>query len=560
MIITDLNNQTELVVDVNNISIRRKLGGEQTLQFTALNTDKNSAGYAIIQDESIVEGNNERFVIKNIIEGPYSKSVIAINSFFEAIHDYVLQTFPDGLYTIEEGLGLAFSTSDWSYVIQDNYPQRAKLTEFGNDNAVSMLNKVVNAFNSEYEIDSINKRVIIKRRVGVDTDYQIRYKTNIQNINRKIDSDGVKTQVQLFYNLDEFGNYNSSIVYQSPNFNKYPKAKVRAPIYSDVITTEEQAISTARLILKDTPDITVSVDFLSLQQLGYNGDEIQLGNGVYLIDERLNIDSLARITEIEEFYKIERGQLVKDNSRPDIVTISNVRKNIINNIIEQQQQQASTERTAVKQRTLYNGCNISPEEGFTTTAMNGVKTYQNSTEGLRITVDDVNQFFVDPINRQLTLDGRLLITNNQSPLFDGFLDENGGNLKIYDNIGNINVSIGSNSSLLDTTGGDITIYEDSGTPRARMFVRRGDNSGELNLYNGNSPLPKINLSSNVSNGNMILLYDDNDNIQTTLGVARGEIGGSRIITQLLLDAFNAEIRNYINDEIDYVLSQIPDGE
>ena len=68
--------------------------------------------------------------------------------------------------------------------------------------------------------------------------------------------------------------------------------------------------------------------------------------------------------------------------------------------------------------------------------------------------------------------------------------KNGGNLKIYDNVGNINVSIGSNSSLLDTTGGDITIYEDSGTPRARMFVRRGDNSGELNLYNSNSPLPK----------------------------------------------------------------------
>ena len=98
-------------------------------------------------------------------------------------------------------------------------------------------------------------------------------------------------------------------------------------------------------------------------------------------------------------------------------------KNIVNNIIEQQQQQASIERTAVKQRVLYNGCNISPEEGFTTTAENGVKTYQNSTEGLRITVDGVNQFFVDPINRQLTLDGRLLITNNQSPLFDGFLDE-----------------------------------------------------------------------------------------------------------------------------------------
>ena len=61
---------------------------------------------------------------------------------------------------------------------------------------------------------------------------------------------------------------------------------------------------------------------------------------------------------------------------------------------------------------------------------------------------------------------------------------------------------------------------------------------------------------------MILLYDDNDEVQTTLGIARGEIGGSRIITQLLLDTFNTEIRDYIDREIsdlrDYVDEEIDD--
>ena len=64
MIITDLNNQTEMIVDVNNISIRRKSGGEQTLQFNALNTNINGPGYVLIQDDSTVEGNNESFIIK----------------------------------------------------------------------------------------------------------------------------------------------------------------------------------------------------------------------------------------------------------------------------------------------------------------------------------------------------------------------------------------------------------------------------------------------------------------------------------------------------------------
>ena len=76
---------------------------------------------------------------------------------------------------------------------------KANLTEFGNDNLVSMLNKVVGAFNSEYEIDSVNRRIIIKRRIGVDTDYQIRYKNNIQNISRQINSENVKNSGSSFF-------------------------------------------------------------------------------------------------------------------------------------------------------------------------------------------------------------------------------------------------------------------------------------------------------------------------------------------------------------------------
>lgn len=571
MIIESLDGQIEILTDYSSISIDRQKNGEQVLQFTVYKTPDNEHSYNLVKSDSLLLISDESFVIKMVEEDHYSKSVVAINSFFECVDDYVEDIYPNGLYSIEDALQLAFSTSDWSYLIGDSYPQRAKLEEFGNDNAISMLNKILGAFNSEYEIDSPNKQIIVKRRIGVDTDYQIRNSYNITSINRTVDAKNVKTAVKVFYNMDEFGNYNSSVIYYSPNRNNYRKTKWHEPIYSDVITSEEQAISTARLILKDTPDITFSVEFTTLQDMGYGEDDVKLGNGVFLIDERLGIESEARIVAVREFYKQVNGQAVKDTNASPIITISNIQQTISRTLVQQQKQQAQIERTAVKQKNIYNGCVISKEEGFTTTAENGVKTYQNSTEGIKITVNGENQFFVDPINRQLTLDGRLLITSNQKPLFDGFLDENGGNLKIYDNAGNLNVSIGSNSSLLDTTGGDITIYEDNGNSRARMYVRRGDDSGELNLYNGHSTLPKINLSANVSNGNMILLYDDDDEVQTTLGIARGEIGGSRIITQLLLDAYDRDIKDYINDkvndlidyideEIDYVISLIPRGD
>lgn len=557
MILTDLLNRTELLTDCNDISIERKLGGEHTIQFTAYRTGNNIHAYDLLQHDSLVESANESFVVKDIDETPFSKNVIAINTFFECIDDYVEQQFPDGLYTIQESLQLAFSTSDWSYVISDNYPQRAKLEQFGNDNPVSMLNKILSAFNSEYEIDTPNKRVIIKRRLGVDTDYQIRDRYNITNINRSIDSKNIKTAVKVFYNLDEFGNYNSSVIYYSPNRSKYRKTKWREPIYSDVITSEAQAISTARLILKDTPDITISVEFTTLQDMGYGSDDIQLGNGVFLIDERLGIESTARIVGIKEFYKQVNGQLIKDANRSPIVTISNIQRTVSRALVQQQKQNVQFERTGVKQQTIYNGCMISKEEGFTTTAENGVKTYQNSTEGLRITVDGVNQFFVDPINRQLTLDGRLYITDNQNLLLDGYRNSAGGVLDIYDIDGNLNVEIGSNRFDADKNGGSLRIYDDnggsSGQEKIELFIERGTNAGIMRLINDSSTDAKVLLTANVRPQSMFILADDAGEAQTFLGTEQGFINQSQIVTaatlQPILDAIYQDLQN-LQDEID----------
>lgn len=557
MIIETLDGNIEMLTDYTDVVIDKKINGEQTLQFTVFKTANNNHSYNFVKEESLLIADSENFVIKMVEEDHFSKHVIAISTFFELNDDYVEESYPNGLYTIQESLQLAFSTSDWSYSIQDIYPQRAKLEEFGNDNPVSMLNKILSAFNSEYEIDSPNNKVIIKRRLGVDTDYQVRNGYNITSINRTVDAKDVKTAVKVFYDMDEFGNYNDSVIYYSPNRGKYRRTKWRSPIYSDVITSEAQAVSTARLILKDTPDITFSVEFTTLQDMGYNSDEIQLGNGVFLIDEPLGIESTARIVEIREFYKQMNGQLVKDANRSPIVTISNIQKTVSSALVQQQQQHAQIERIAVKQQNIYNGCMISKEEGFTTVAENGVKTYQNSSEGIKITVNDVDQFFVDPINRQLTLDGRLYITNNQTPLFDAFLDNAGGNLKIYDTDGNLNVEIGSNKFDPDKNGGSLRIYDDIGgsvgEERIELIIERDTNAGQLRLMNNSNTSAKVLLTSNVKEDSMFVLADDLEEPRSFIGIERGYIDKSQIVTaatlQPILDAIYQDLQ-HLQDEID----------
>lgn len=468
--VTTLNQENEMLTDFHEVSIFQELSGQHTLEFTVVKTERNKHVYDMVQEESTVKVGKDEFVVKLIDENPYSKSVYATGIFFEMIDDYVEETFPDGLYTITEALDLALSNSVWTYELMDSYPQRAKLEGFGNDNALSMLRKVINAFNSEYEVDANNKKIIIKRSVGINTDYQIRYKSNLVGINRNIDSSNVKTAIKVFYNLDEFGNYNSSIVYRSPNVNKYPREKWATPILSDVITTESQAVSTARLVLNDEPTIAVEVEFLALKKIGYESDDIQLGNRLFLIDERMNIDANARIVAVKTFpYEI---------SRTPVVTISSIRKNMSSLVINQQNAQATIEQSAVKLKSIYNGCTISKEDGFKAVAENGVETVMNATEGIYIKRDDVLKFFVDANNDELTMDGRLKVTSGSTTVMEGYKDTAGGIIKLYDVDAQLNVAIGSNRNDIGYTGGSLTLYNDGSQLEDGKVELRIDRSSE----------------------------------------------------------------------------------
>lgn len=400
--------------------------------------------------------------------------------------------------------------------------------------------------------------MIIKQQLGIQTDFQIRYRHNLKTISRSINSENVKTAVKIYFDLDEFGEYQSSVTYYSPRFNQYRRPKWAEPIYLDNVKTESTALDYARQQLKDTPDVSITVELIELKKVGYDLGEVQLGNSLYLIDERMSINELARIVEIECF--------PYDNTRSPIVTISTVKQNIMNAIVQQKVDQKKLERTAVKQKVIYNGCTITPEHGFKAKAENGVEAFLNASEGIAILKDGIYKFYVNP-EGELILDGRLYITYDSKPMLESYMDENGGILRIYDRDGHLNLEVGSNASSYDNVGGAVRIYDDGDreTERVSLFVRRVSRAGTFQLRNAESPHSKVYMSAEVSAGNMFILYDDNDEPQTSIGISRGYIGNQRIITKDLLDteveSLKQEIRDlkaYVNEQDDWLWEEVDD--
>lgn len=320
-------------------------------------------------------------------------------------------------------------------------------------------------------------------------------------------------------------------------------------------------------MLKDEPDITFSVEFTALQEMGYNSDDVQLGNGVYLIDDRMQIESTARIVAICELYKLLNDQLVKDTNRSPIATISNVQKTISPALVQQQKQQAQIERTAVKQQKIYNGCTISPEDRFKATAINGITAFLKATEGIAILNGEVYKFYVNPQGK-LVLDGRLYNTKDGgTPLFGAYSDAASGILKIFDKDGKLNVAIGSNFFDTEYTGGALKLYNDGSSlsdQRVEMGIYRVDSTGNsegeagfLHLMDGNNN-ERISIEGvSYSTGETrIILRNVDGTSETEIIAGAVYVDGEPLATKADLDALETELKELIRQEIrdlkDYV--------
>lgn len=532
LVITDLNNQSEPLTDYGNLSIKQKINEDYTLSLRVVPTERNKVAYSLVEEESLITYKNATFVIKKVIETPYGKTVTAIHDFFDTVDDYVSETLLEGMYTIQQALIHAFSASNnWSFTINGTFDQ-VTLTNFGNDNCLALVHQIMELYNAEYEIDEERKWIVVKNRIGEETDYQIRYKHNLKTISKSVDSSKIKTAVRVNYNVNDLGEYRSSFTYYSPNESKYRKRKFAEPLYLDHVTTWEEANRIASTYLNDVPEVTIECEFVELQRAGYEG-EVQLGNSLFLIDERMGIDIEARIVEIETF---------PESSKSPRIVISNAQKTMTDVVLNLNAKQTSLDRVAVKQRKYYNGCTITPEDGFKATAHNGVVVMMNATEGFILEKDGVRKFFVDA-NGKLQLDGELHITSDDGnkKLLEAFLDENGGTVKVYNAEGIINAQIGSNHYSHSDTGGAVYLYSDKGDLKVDLFIDRDTESGRM-IFRDQNGESRININADSASGAIIRLIDVNGDLVTYLTEDRGFIGNERIATR-------DWVRDYVDDAI-----------
>ncbi|ALY08049.1 hypothetical protein EauS123_00050 [Exiguobacterium phage vB_EauS-123] len=328
IIITDVLGRSEPLVTLSGLTQDKKLSGDWTLSFSVLSDQADAEAFDLIQEQSIIEFEGQEFVIKDATEknvGVRSvKEVTAVHRIFEDLSKERYYETTSGAKTITQLMGIITNGTPYTFTVVDSFTSQT-FENFGNDNHLSLFQTVLNRYRAEYELSG--SLIIIRKQIGIESDFQFRYGYNVKSISKKIDSYGLATYIKGFGKPltdaegNETGQYLVQAEYTSPNAQIYGVIHAE-PVYDKRIQDMTTLLRFMQERLQDYPEITIELDFADLRAAGYSYDVPGIGDSVLLIYEplsNLNIDT--RITGVTTEYdyhlkpiatKVELASMRKD--------------------------------------------------------------------------------------------------------------------------------------------------------------------------------------------------------------------------------------------------------
>ncbi|KZR58366.1 phage tail spike protein [Pseudobacillus badius] len=300
LIVTNLAGTTEPIIDYLPPARTRNVDGEHTLTVTVQRTKNNSKSFPLLVNESIVECAGIEYIIKDIDRRSVGDNPVvtftALHRFFEIVDTQVDETI-SGVTTLTQALDHALNKTEYGFTIEGEFP-KVTLDEFGRGNALKLFNECREKWQFEFEVKG--NLVTIKKKIGTETDEQIRWKHNLKTLKEQVNTNNLSTRIRGYGKKDEeTGEYLVTAEYISPNEHLYPKPRYAPSVYDERFTDYNSLYNYIASKLIDEPECSYTVEYAALKRAG--AKQLKLGDRAFLIHEVLNLDFYTRVTEITDF-------------------------------------------------------------------------------------------------------------------------------------------------------------------------------------------------------------------------------------------------------------------
>ena len=217
IIVTDIKDtMSELLLDFAYDTFKYEYERNNTRQisFIAYKTSKNEDVYNLIQNESFIDYQGQRYVIKNATPSfdgiLHTKEVTATHIMFEFQNHYVSKDISSETInedtsedkavslTLKEYLEYGFkgNKQGYSYEIKGTFKSNITIEELGSKNGLEYLVEGAELFGYIYYAD--NKKIYIydEKTFYIPTEKTVRYKYNNSDVKASIDTKDLKTFIR----------------------------------------------------------------------------------------------------------------------------------------------------------------------------------------------------------------------------------------------------------------------------------------------------------------------------------------------------------------------------
>lgn len=295
------------------------------VSFTTYRNERNSYTFDLIDYEGSVILDGEEYVIKELksyaVGRQVYKDVTATHVYYTIQDGYQYDTLT-GTLSINQCLAHIFKndTRGFSYeVINTNgIISRAEQENFGNGDYLNLINEVLKDYDVVVLPTNRHLRFYPRAYYGQDTQEQIRYKHNTDEVHFNIDTYALKTQIKGFGKKKEEsaggGYYFSPITYTSPKSSQWG-VRIQNPVEDGRYTIASNMTARLKKDLHDYPDISGTVTLKW-------AIDVSPGDRVTFVYEPLNISEIIQIVGIKQYPMIP--------NKPPEVTLSNNKKTMTN--------------------------------------------------------------------------------------------------------------------------------------------------------------------------------------------------------------------------------------
>lgn len=253
--------------------------------------------YKIISSETV--GYGDKYKIK----------VVAVLDMLHWLNNNRIYKRISASLTVTEAMNLVFDNTPFTYVIVDNATSERFEGLGEGASRLDLFKTFIERYGYEFKI--IDKVMYLYAKLGNDTNFEYRYRINASNITKSVSAE------ELYTYIEGYGNYSDD----DEGIDVVDKAKIKPgtmennpyisplanlvgklhapPIRDGRIKNPDVLLDSMKKSVDESIKISFAADIHDMEANGYDYMHAQIGDRVFLVDERYGLNTEIRVVKIE---------------------------------------------------------------------------------------------------------------------------------------------------------------------------------------------------------------------------------------------------------------------